>query len=71
MHTKPMAESDGELSAGVGSGRPCQKCRAEKLENGSPAVRYQTWESSCGGYEDYKYTCGACGHVWWIDGIDS
>jgi len=33
-------------------------------------VQYRSWESSCGGYEDYQYRC-ASGHMWWIDGIDS
>lgn len=32
---------------------------------------YQIWESSCGGYEDYRHHCKACGKTWWVDGIDS
>ncbi len=64
MHTKPMSEDEGELNASVPTDRACPQCRAQKTTR-------QTWESSCGGYEDDKYTCGACGHVWWIDGIDS
>lgn len=45
--------------------RTCPKCNVK----GSVARR--TWESSDGAYEDDKYTCIACGHVWWVEGIDS
>lgn len=61
---REMAESEGTLQAPNKSTRPCPKC--DKHE-----VSYVTWESSCGGYEDYKYTCAGCKHQWWIDGIDS
>lgn len=65
MHTKPMSESEGTLSTPVEAKRKCPKC-------GGP-MTCETWESSCGGYEDYKYTCSAptCKHVVWVDGIDS
>lgn len=43
------------------------KCRA----CGSPDVFYRVWESSCGGYEDYKFRCRACDHSWWVDGPDA
>jgi len=59
-----MAESEGTAGPPVKAERPCPKC-------GSDNVTVQTWESSCGGYEDEKFTCGACGHTWWVDGIDS
>lgn len=60
-----MSETAGDLSDGkIAEGVTCRKCR------GGP-VREQAWESTCGGYEDYKYTCQACGFVWWVDGIDS
>lgn len=42
---------------------PCPKCKGRD-------VTHQLWESSDGGHEDSRYQC-ACGHVWWIDGIDS
>lgn len=64
MHTQPMSESDGTFQPAQDSGMPCRKCK-------SGPVEVKAWESSCGGYEDYKYTCAACGHVWWVDGIDS
>lgn len=65
MHTQPMAEHQGDFGDEHESkDRPCPKCK------GGP-VMYRVWESSCGGYEDYKYRCAACGHTWWIDGIDS
>ena len=41
----------------------CKKC-------GQKTVTYQEWDSNCGGYTDFKYTC-QCGHSWWVDGIDS
>lgn len=66
MHTHPMAETEGEFTkVHPVPDVKCRKCG----EKGR--CSYETWESSCGGYEDYKYTCGGCGYVWWIDGIDS
>lgn len=43
---------------------PCRKCKGIN-------VYYQIWESSCGGFEDYKHTCPDCGAIRWEDGIDS
>ena len=64
-HTGPMPESAGEFTA-TERGIKCHKC-------GQPTAKCETWESSDGAYEDYKYTCQspACGYVWWVDGIDS
>jgi hypothetical protein len=59
-----MADSDGTFQEPKDAGVNCRECK------GGP-VTYETWESSCGGYEDYKYTCGECGATWWVDGIDS
>lgn len=65
-HMGPMPESSGQLSeAKVREELPCRRCK----ETGCVAM--QIWESSCGGYEDLKFTCLACGKVWWVDGIDS
>lgn len=64
MHTQPMADSDGDFSPAEKCDGECHKCKAQQ-------VTYESWESSCGGYTDYKYTCGACGHSWWVDGPDS
>lgn len=64
MHTKPMPESAGEFDDVKRSDRPCGKCK-------SANVTVRCWESSCGGYEDYKYTCHNCGAEWWVEGIDS
>lgn len=63
-HVAPMRESDGNFKPGCGKKHTCRGCGKEE-------ATCQLWESSCGGYEDYKYTCGSCGHVWWVDGIDS
>lgn len=68
MHTKPMSETDGTFTDKRGT--PCPETKCHKCDQAG-AVMCKVWESSCGGYEDYKYTCGNCGHVWWIDGIDS
>lgn len=66
MHTKQISESDGKFEKeGIAGELFCPKCK----RNG--VMRWKIWESSCGGYEDVKYTCGACGHYWWIDGADS
>jgi hypothetical protein len=64
MHTGPMKDSDGDFKPGCGQKHKCRKCDAVE-------ATCEEWESSCGGYEDYRYTCGACGYVWWVDGIDS
>ena len=59
MHTTPMADSQGEFEEfKIRPDIACRKCMRK-------------WESSCGGYEDYQYRCAACGHAWWVDGIDS
>lgn len=64
MHTKTMKDSEGDFSGWEEcKSQTCSKC-------GSKNVKYRTWESSCGGYEDYQYKCEN-GHIWWIDGIDS
>jgi len=64
MHTKPMVDSDGAFNAWTPSAGACRKC-------GQMKVRCRSWESSCGGYEDYQYECAACGNSWWIDGPDA
>lgn len=64
MHLHVMREDSGDLNAATKTDTPCRQC-------GKVEVTVQTWESHDGAYEDYKFTCGACGHVWWIDGIDS
>ena len=65
MHTGPMSETQGEFTRATETDVRCRRCD----ERGK--VVCQTWESSCGEYEDYKYTCKGCGYVWWVDGIDS
>ena len=63
-HTRQYGESEGTLQPAQPHPEPCPKCHQK-------TVTVQVWESSCGSYEDYKYTCATCRHVWWIDGIDS
>ena len=58
-----MEDSDGDFGVWVGCESLCRKCEG--------ALQYRTWESKCGGYVDYQYRCLNCGHVYWIDGIDS
>lgn len=66
MHTKPMSETEGTFDKNkLPTDCACRKCDVRGK------VTYRIWNSTCGGYEDYKYTCGACGYDWWIDGIDS
>jgi RecJ-like exonuclease len=44
---------------------PCRKC-------GEPGgIEVREWESSCGGYDDYKYRCNNCNSSWWIEGPDA
>lgn len=66
MHTKPMAESEGTFDGDWRkSDRPCPHCKAVGQRY------YKVWESSCGGYEDEKNECRACGKVWWVEGPDA
>lgn len=62
MHTSVIAESEGDLDGPESSDRLCRTCAAP--------MACQTWDSSCGGYTDYKYTCPN-GHVEWVDGPDA
>lgn len=59
-----MADSEGEFGKTESTGEKCRACDSKD-------VTVREWESSCGGWTDYRYTCGACGHRWWIEGIDS
>lgn len=63
-HMGPMPDHAGDFSEPRDTETHCRKC------DGQP-VSVLTWDSHCGGYTDYKYMCAACGHVWWIEGIDS
>ena len=64
-HTGPMKESEGKFTQLGVEVRPCARCRQPTRHH---AVQ---WDSNCGGYEDFKYTCLNCGAVHWVDGIDS
>lgn len=66
MHSQPMSETEGEFTGDEQC--PDTKCRKCGQTGG---VTCKPWESSCGGYTDYKYTCATCGGVWWIDGPDA
>lgn len=52
MHSSEVNELDGKFSDSKPASGACPKC-------GNASLRFQIWESSCGGY------------VRWIDGIDS
>ena len=61
----PGIPVDGDFTAGwTTCDAACPNCSSRNTE-------YRTWESSDGGWEDYKYHCKDCGTTWWIDGIDS
>lgn len=64
MHTTPMADSEGDFGERHKSSVSCPKCSEKNCV-------YQVWESHCGGFEDYFYTCESCKKTWWVDGIDS
>ena len=64
MHTKPMEDNEGTFSEPNSCKSKCPKC-------GKDEVEFKVWESSCGGYEDYKYRCNSCGHRWWVEGADA
>ena len=66
MHIENMHEEEGTFTKKEWEEIPgtCRKCGQRKLV-------CRVWESSCGGYEDNKIKCSNCGHIWWVDGIDS
>lgn len=66
MHSKPMSETEGKFSTPEPDKYYCQKC-------GQVTATCRKWESSCGGYGDWKYECQnpTCGHSWWVEGPDS
>lgn len=61
-----MPDSAGDFSPPEEKLYKCHKCSQQ-------TAQCQLWESSCGGYEDYKYTCinPDCKYVWWVEGPDS
>lgn len=66
MHKTDIADSEGVFTKTEETLYDCPKCKLK-------TAICKVWESSCGGYEDYKYTCQnkECNHRWWVDGIDS
>ena len=64
-HTTSMPDSAGEFSPAQGEERFCAHCKART------PFKVERWDSNCGGYEDYKYTCTACSHGLWIEGSDA
>lgn len=62
-HNRVMDDSEGTFDPPQSTAAKCRKC-------GQQTVTVQSWDSNDGAYTDYKYTC-ACGHTWWVDGIDS
>lgn len=64
-HTGQMRDSYGTFGMSRTIHIPCRQCGQ------TDQVTYQVWESNDGAFEDEKYTCSACGKVWWVDGIDS
>lgn len=63
-HTGPLCDSDGTFGSEQSTNEPCRQCRAR-------TVTACLWESNDGAYEDWRFTCLLCGHIWWVDGIDS
>ena len=66
MHTNFLPDSAGIFGAPEIKLYNCRKC-------GQKTATCCMWESTCGGYEDYKYECqnATCRYSWWVDGIDS
>lgn len=66
MHTGPLPNSAGTFSPPDERLYECIKCKKE-------TAKRETWESNDGAYTDERYTCTDknCGHVRWVDGIDS
>lgn len=43
-------------------GVSCRKCKAQEVK---------CCRSSLHDFDDWEYRCSACGHTWWIEGMDS
>lgn len=69
-HLAPMADNEGEFASWLESDNEWSQTR-HKPDCAKPNVRFRSWESSCGGYEDYQYRCFTCGVTWWVDGPDA
>jgi DNA-directed RNA polymerase subunit M/transcription elongation factor TFIIS len=69
MHTQPMGDSEGDFDEWKPTKAEAPDFRCRKC--GSDDVRYRTWESSCGGYEDCQYHCRGCDRKWWVEGADA
>ena len=65
LHTGPMPDSAGNFTKAGTSERFCSTCATHS------AHECESWESNCGGYTDYRYTCVSCRAEHWVDGIDS
>jgi hypothetical protein len=63
--TPNMPDSAGTFAPDKTVATPCRHCGkvGEVVE--------KAWDSSCGGWTDYRYDCRACGKGWWEEGIDS
>jgi uncharacterized Zn finger protein len=64
-HMRQLDESEGRLGKAEKSDQPCPSCGSAEHH------QVRVWESNDGAYEDEKHECTSCGHVWWVDGIDS
>jgi hypothetical protein len=65
-HTGPMRETEGTFYPEPLASRYCGgRCRIQTFHH------CWRWESNDGAYVDRKYQCVTCGHVHWVEGIDS
>jgi hypothetical protein len=64
-HVRQYSESEGDFEEPEPCILPCVRCKSTEHHT------IQIWNSADGAYEDEKHSCSACGHVWWVDGIDS
>lgn len=64
MHGQDYDDSKGTLEPAGECWYRCPKCKIT-------SAKRHDWKSSCGGYEDARYHCLACGHTWWIEGADA
>jgi hypothetical protein len=64
-HMRTYSEMEGTFGPEEPAESPCRS------SNCPGPVTCRCWESADGAYEDWKYTCKACGRSWWVEGIDS
>lgn len=69
MHDKPVDDHKDGTFRDEWRVAPITNPRFQ-CQCGSKRILYRIWESNDGAYEDTKYQCLECGHIWWVESDD-